>query len=99
MRLQRSSRDPGGAGGVGTEEPTEPITLVDWEEAGERWELPKRGVYPIWQMIHPNVMVEIQATLIGEMFPKIQLAMASKSDNTTSSTTTTPSRSSSRLGT
>ena len=66
---------------VGTpEEPTEPITLVDWEEAGERWELPKRGVYPIWQMIHPNVMVEIQATPIGEMFPKIGLAMASKSD-------------------
>jgi ABC-type glycerol-3-phosphate transport system substrate-binding protein len=62
------------------EEPTEPITLVDWEEAGERWELPKRGVYPIWQMIHPNVMLEIQATPIGEMFPKIQLAMASKSD-------------------
>ena len=62
------------------EEPTEPITLVDWEEAGERWELPKRGVYPIWQMIHPNVMIEIQATPIGEMFPKIGLAMASKSD-------------------
>ena len=56
------------------------LTLVDWEEAGERWELPKRGVYPIWQMIHPNVMLEIQATPIGEMFPKIQLAMASKSD-------------------
>ena len=42
--------------------------------------MPKRGVYPIWQMIHPNVMVEIQATPIGEMFPKIGLAMASKSD-------------------
>jgi ABC-type glycerol-3-phosphate transport system substrate-binding protein len=61
-------------------EPDSPITLVDWEEAGERWELPKRGVYPIWQMIHPNVELEIQATPIGEMFPKIQLAMASKSD-------------------
>ena len=56
------------------------FVLVDWEEAGERWELPKRGVYPIWQMIHPNVQMEIQATPIGEMFPKIQLAMASKSD-------------------
>jgi hypothetical protein len=43
-------------------EPTDPINLVDWEEAGERWELPKRGVYPIWQKIHPNVMLEIQAT-------------------------------------
>ncbi len=61
-------------------EPEAPIVLVDWEEAGERWELPKRGIYPIWQMIHPNVQVEIQATPIGEMFPKIQLAMASKSD-------------------
>ena len=31
-------------------------------------------------MIHPNVQIEIQATPIGEMFPKIGLAMASKSD-------------------
>ncbi len=61
-------------------EPEAPIVLTDWEEAGERWELPKRGIYPIWQMIHPNVQLEIQATPIGEMFPKIQLAMASKSD-------------------
>jgi len=61
-------------------EPEAPIVLVDWEEAGERWELPKRGIYPIWQMIHPNVQIEIQATPIGEMFPKIQLAMASNSD-------------------
>jgi ABC-type glycerol-3-phosphate transport system substrate-binding protein len=61
-------------------EPSSPVVLTDWEEAGERWELPKRGVYPIWQQIHPNVQVEIQATPIGEMFPKIQLAMASKSN-------------------
>jgi multiple sugar transport system substrate-binding protein len=61
-------------------DPETPIVLTDWEEAGERWELPKRGIYPIWQQIHPSVEVQIQATPIGEMFPKIQLAMASKSD-------------------
>ena len=96
----RSPRDPGGKEWVGApEEPTSPITLVDWEEAGERWELPKRGIYPIWQMIHPNVQIEIQATPIGEMFPKISWPWPRSPTSTTSSTTTTrSSRSSSPAG-
>jgi ABC-type glycerol-3-phosphate transport system substrate-binding protein len=61
-------------------DPTSPITITSWAEAGERWELPQRAVYPIWQFAHPNVKIDIVATPIGEIFPKIQLAMASKSD-------------------
>ncbi|MHB9091312.1 MAG: extracellular solute-binding protein, partial [Chloroflexota bacterium] len=54
--------------------------IVYWGEAGERWEWPERGVMPMFNKIWPNIKTEVYAGPIGDMLPKIQIALASKTD-------------------
>jgi multiple sugar transport system substrate-binding protein len=64
----------GRAGAAGT------VNLVSWASAGQRWEFPQRGVYPLFQKKFPNITVQIVAEPIADMLPKSAVAMASKSD-------------------
>jgi len=54
--------------------------IVSWASAGQRWEFPQRGVYPLFQKKFPNIEVEIVAEPIADMLPKTAVAMAAKSD-------------------
>ncbi len=54
--------------------------IVSWASAGQRWEFPQRGVYPLFQKRAPNIEVQITAEPIADMLPKTAIAMASKSD-------------------
>ncbi len=57
-----------------------PSTVVSWASAGQRWEYPEKGVYPLFQKKFPDIKVEIVAEPIADMLPKTAIAMASKSD-------------------
>lgn len=57
-----------------------PATVVSWASAGQRWEFPQRGVYPLFQKKFPDIKVQIVAEPIADMLPKTAVAMASKSD-------------------
>ena len=58
----------------------ETINLVSWASAGQRWEFPQLGVYPLFQRKFPNIIVQVTAEPIADMLPKTAVAMASKSD-------------------
>jgi ABC-type glycerol-3-phosphate transport system substrate-binding protein len=55
-------------------------TIVSWASAGQRWEFPQRGVYPLFQKKFPDIAVQVVAEPIADMLPKTAVAMASKSD-------------------
>jgi ABC-type glycerol-3-phosphate transport system substrate-binding protein len=55
-------------------------SIVSWASAGQRWEFPQRGVYPLFQKKFPNIQVQFAAEPIADMLPKTAVAMASKSD-------------------
>lgn len=55
-------------------------TIVSWASAGQRWEFPEKGVYPLFQKKFPDIAVQIVAEPIADMLPKTAIAMASKSD-------------------
>jgi sorbitol/mannitol transport system substrate-binding protein len=55
-------------------------TVVSWAPAGQRWEFPQRGVYPLFQKKFPNIQVEFVAEPIADMLPKTAIAMSAKSD-------------------
>src|SRR5258708_17347827 len=55
-------------------------SIVSWASAGQRWEFPERGVYPLFQKKFPDIKVQIVAEPIADMLPKTAVAMASKSD-------------------
>lgn len=54
--------------------------IVSWASAGQRWEFPQRGVYPLFQKKFPDIKVQIVAEPIADMLPKTAVAMAAKSD-------------------
>ena len=54
--------------------------IVSWASAGQRWEFPQNGVYPLFQKKFPNIEVEIVAEPIADMLPKTAVAMAAKID-------------------
>ena len=56
------------------------VTIVSWASAGQRWEFPQKGVYPLFQKKFPNIQVQVTAEPIADMLPKTAVAMASKSD-------------------
>ncbi len=56
------------------------VTLVSWASAGQRWEFPEKGVYPLFKKNFPNIDVQIVAEPIADMLPKTAVAMAAKSD-------------------
>src|SRR5438270_1608759 len=56
------------------------VTLTSWASAGQRWEFPQKGVYPLFKKKFPNIDVEVVAEPIADMLPKTAIAMASKSD-------------------
>ena len=55
-------------------------TIVSWASAGQRWEFPEKGVYPLFQKKFPDIEVKIFAEPIADMLPKTTIALASKSD-------------------
>ncbi len=55
-------------------------TIVSWASAGQRWEFPQKGVYPLFQRKFPGIDVQIVAEPIADMLPKTAIALASKSD-------------------
>lgn len=55
-------------------------TIVSWAPAGERWEFPQRGVYPLFQKKFPDIRVQIVAEPIADMLAKTAVALASKSN-------------------
>jgi ABC-type glycerol-3-phosphate transport system substrate-binding protein len=57
-----------------------PTTVVSWASAGQRWEFPQKGVYPLFQEKFPDIKVQVVAEPIADMLPKTAVAMASKSD-------------------
>src|SRR6202022_3444976 len=36
-------------------------SIVSWASAGQRWEFPQRGVYPLFQKKFPNIQVQLAA--------------------------------------
>ncbi len=54
--------------------------IVSYASAGQRWEFPQRGVYPLFQKKFPDIEVTFVAEPIADMLPKSAIAMASKSD-------------------
>jgi ABC-type glycerol-3-phosphate transport system substrate-binding protein len=57
-----------------------PATIVAWSCAGQRWEFPQKGVYPLFQKKFPDIQVQFTADPIADMAPKAAIAMSSKSD-------------------
>jgi ABC-type glycerol-3-phosphate transport system substrate-binding protein len=55
-------------------------TIVSWASAGQRWEFPEKGVYPLFQKKFPDIQVQIVSEPIADMLPKSTIALASKSD-------------------
>lgn len=53
---------------------------MSWASAGQRWEFPQKGIYPLFQRKFPGIDVQIVAEPIADMLPKTAIALASKSD-------------------
>ena len=68
------------SGGPRRAEAAGAATIVSYAPAGQRWEFPQRGVYPLFQKKFPNITVDFVAEPIGDMFPKSLVAMSAKSD-------------------
>ncbi len=55
-------------------------TVTVFTSAGQRWELPQRGVLPAFRAAFPNIQVNIRPTPHGDANPKIQVTMKAQSD-------------------
>src|SRR5262245_31107187 len=55
-------------------------TVTVFTSAGQRWELPERGVLPLFQKAYPNIQINLRPIPHGEANPKIQVTMRAKSD-------------------
>src|SRR5260370_33754696 len=70
-----------GSGALGLAAPAvraAPTSIVSWASAGQRWEFPQRGVYPLFQKKFPDIKVQIVAEPIADMLPKTAVATGSK---------------------
>ncbi len=54
--------------------------LVSWAPAGQRWELPQRAVYPLFQEKFPDISVEWVTEPIADYIPRTVIEMSAKSD-------------------
>ncbi|MFM9106941.1 MAG: extracellular solute-binding protein, partial [Chloroflexota bacterium] len=54
--------------------------LVSWAPAGQRWELPQRAVYELFQAKYPDVSIEWVAEPIADYIPRTVIEMSAKSD-------------------
>lgn len=58
----------------------QPVTIVSWASAGQRWEFAQKGVYPLFRKKFPSITVQFAADPIAEMLPKSAIVMASHTD-------------------
>jgi ABC-type glycerol-3-phosphate transport system substrate-binding protein len=54
--------------------------VVSWTPSGQRWELPQRAVYPLFQEKFPDITVEWVAEPIADFIPRTVIEMSAKSD-------------------
>jgi ABC-type glycerol-3-phosphate transport system substrate-binding protein len=82
LRAAGAAAVAGAAGSSGLLTPARAAgtTIVSWASAGQRWEFPEKGVYPLFQKKFPDIQVQIVAEPIADMLPKTTIALASKSD-------------------
>lgn len=72
---------PAGQAASGNDVPYDTAaSIVYWGESGERWEWPERAALPLFNKIWPKINVSITAGPIGDILPKMQIALASKTD-------------------
>jgi ABC-type glycerol-3-phosphate transport system substrate-binding protein len=60
--------------------PTPSGSLVSWAPSGQRWELPQRAVYPLFQEKFPEIAIEWVAEPINDYIPRTVIEMSAKSD-------------------
>jgi multiple sugar transport system substrate-binding protein len=60
--------------------PTPSGNLVSWAPAGQRWELPQRAVYPLFQEKFPGITIEWIAEPEADYTPRTVIEMSAKSD-------------------
>jgi ABC-type glycerol-3-phosphate transport system substrate-binding protein len=54
--------------------------LLSWAPSGQRWELPQRAVYPLFQEKFPDITIEWVAEPIADYIPRTVIEMSAKSD-------------------
>jgi ABC-type glycerol-3-phosphate transport system substrate-binding protein len=54
--------------------------LLSWAPAGQRWELPQKAVYPLFQQKFPDIAIEWVAEPIADFIPRTVIEMSAKSD-------------------
>src|SRR4029079_12909666 len=54
--------------------------LVSWAPSGQRWELPQKAVYPLFQEKFPDISIEWVTEPINEHIPRTLLQISAKSD-------------------
>jgi multiple sugar transport system substrate-binding protein len=74
------SRLLGDSGRVAAQTPTPSGNLVSWAPSGQRWELPQRAVYPLFQEKFPDISIEWIAEPINDYIPRTVIEMSAKSD-------------------
>jgi ABC-type glycerol-3-phosphate transport system substrate-binding protein len=74
------SRMLGDARRVAAQTPTPSGNLVSWAPSGQRWELPQRAVYPLFQEKFPDISIEWVAEPIADYIPRTVIEMSAKSD-------------------
>ena len=55
-------------------------SIVSWAPSGQRWELPQKAVYPLFQQKFPDISVEWVAEPIADYIPRTVIEMSAKSD-------------------
>lgn len=74
------SRMIGDARRAAAQTPTPSGNLVSWAPSGQRWELPQRAVYPLFQEKFPDISIEWVAEPIADYIPRTVIEMSAKSD-------------------
>ena len=70
----------GDARRAAAQSPTPSGNLVSWAPSGQRWELPQRAVYPLFQEKFPDITIEWIAEPINDYIPRTVIEMSAKSD-------------------
>src|SRR5215207_7892629 len=65
---------------VAAQTPTPSGNLVSWAPSGQRWELPQRAVYPLFQEKFPDISIEWVAEPIADYIPRTVIEMSAKSE-------------------
>ena len=60
--------------------PTASGHIVSWAPSGQRWELPQKAVYPLFQEKFPDITVEWVAEPIADFIPRTVIEMSAQSD-------------------